>query len=278
MREQIIFNGEDIISSPTSKKVKPKEVKEIKVKDNSRKIASLQKQIEKMQNSWLWNAPYTHRRQRQLDSYTYRIEELQKQIEELWWVWWVDIEKQKLEQKIKWQLLKKIPWYFPTPKEVVNKMIDLADLQPMDYILEPSCWTGAIIDWILEKTREVNIKWIEYDYSNYEILLEKYQNKDYVRLENVDFMDYNNDNIFSKIIMNPPFENKQDMKHIMKAFELLNEWGILVSIASASVKFRNDYQEFRDFIDSYWYYEDLVQWTFKLSWTMVNTILIYLKK
>jgi hypothetical protein len=51
MREQIIFNGEDIISSPTSKKVKPKEVKEIKVKDNSRKIASLQKQIEKMQNS-----------------------------------------------------------------------------------------------------------------------------------------------------------------------------------------------------------------------------------
>lgn len=278
MREQIIFNGEDIISSPTSKKVKPKEVKEIKVKDNSRKIASLQKQIEKMQNSWLWNLPYTHRRQRQLDNYTYRIEELQKQIEELWWVWWVDIEKQKLEQKIKWQLLKKIPWYFPTPKEVVNKMIDLADLQPMDYILEPSCWTGAIIDWILEKTREVNIKWIEYNYSNYEILLEKYQNKDYVRLENVDFMDYNNDNIFSKIIMNPPFENKQDMKHIMKAFELLNEWGILVSIASASVKFRNDYQEFRDFIDAYWYYEDLDQWTFKLSWTMVNTILIYLKK
>jgi phospholipid N-methyltransferase len=157
-------------------------------------------------------------------------------------------------------------------------MVELADIQPMDYILEPSCGTGAIIDWILEKTREVNIKWIEYNYSNYEILLEKYQWKDYVRLENEDFMNYTNDNIFSKILMNSPFEKKQDMIHIMKAFELLKEWWILVAIAWAGVKSRTDYQEFRDFIDTYWYYEDIEQGAFKLSWTNVSTVIIYIKK
>lgn len=280
MRECIIFNEEDIKNPlPTqTKETKKTTLKTPKIIDNSRKINSIQKQIDKMKSSWLWNMPYTHRRQRQLDSYTYRIQQLEKQIQDLWWESWTDMNALKLEQKIKWQLLKKIPWYFPTPKNVVHKMIELADIQPMDYILEPSCWTGAIIDWILEKTRDVNIKWIEYNYSNYEILLEKYQWKDYIRLENVDFMDFANDSIFSKILLNPPFEQKQDMAHIMKAFQLLNEWWVLVAIASAWVKSRTDYQEFRDFIDTYWYYEDLEQGAFKLSWTMVNTILIYLKK
>ncbi len=273
MRKIIEFTGEAFIASPKIKKEKAP-----KIIDNSRKINSLQKQIEKMKSSWLWNMPYTHRRQRQLDSYSYRIERLEKQIIELWWESSTNFEALKLDQKIKWQLLKKIPWYFPTPKNIVDRMVELADIQPMDYILEPSCWTGDIIDGILEKTTEVNIKWIEYNYSNYEILLEKYKSKDCVRLENIDFMTYTNDSIFSKIIMNPPFENKQDMKHIMKAFDLLNEWWILVSIASSSVLFRNDYQKFRDFIDSYWYYEKLEEWSFKLSWTMTNTILIYLKK
>jgi tRNA1(Val) A37 N6-methylase TrmN6 len=36
-------------------------------------------------------------------------------------------------------------------------------------------------------------------------------------------MNYTNDNIFDKIIMNPPYEKLQDLKHTLKAYELLNE-------------------------------------------------------
>jgi phospholipid N-methyltransferase len=245
--------------------------------NNNRKILSLQKKIEKMKSSWLWNLPYTNKRQRQLDSYTYQIWELEKQIKELWWEITTDIWELELQQKIKAQLLKKIPWYFPTPKEVVKKMIELADIKKMDYILEPSAWTGAIIDWILEKEINVNILAIEYNNSNYEILKEKYNQKN-IELINWNFLKQEKIWWFSKILMNPPFEKKQNVIHIMRAFELLNEWWVLIAIAWASVKFRNDYQEFRDFIDKYWYYEDIDQGAFKLSWTNVSTILIKLSK
>lgn len=253
-----------------------------KIISNSVKIERLQKKIEDLKNKWTWKQPFTHRRQRFLDWYTELIQEYERQIEELGGE---VLEKRnfELERKIKWQLLKKIPWYFPTPMEVVRKMVELADLQPMDYILEPSCWTGNIIDWILEKTREVNIKGIEYNYSNYKISLEKYQN-DYVRLENIDFMDYNNHWIFSKIIMNSPFENKQDQQHILKAFELLENWWTLVAICSSSATSRKDYQPLQDLISEYWerfddkQYLSLDSWTFKMSGTMVNSILIVLKK
>jgi hypothetical protein len=49
MRKTIIFNGEAEIASPKIKQIKTEKVKA--PKDNSRKIASLQKQIEKMQSS-----------------------------------------------------------------------------------------------------------------------------------------------------------------------------------------------------------------------------------
>lgn len=280
MRREIIFWEEpQIVARSTNRIVREKQIREIKPKDNSRKIASLQKQIEKMQSSWLWNAPYTHRRQRFLDWYTIKIKRLQKQIEELWWTWWVDIEAQKLEQKIKWQLLKKIPWYFPTPKDVVKRMVELAEIEDWDYIMEPSAWTGAIVDWILETWKDVKIYPNELNYSNYEILLEKYKWNDNIICMNYDFTTYDSAWKFDKIIMNPPFEDKQDMQHIKRAFSLLKDWWILVAICSAWFSFRSDYRDLKALFDEFWEYEEkLDSWTFRLSWTMVNSVLLVFKK
>lgn len=190
---------------------------------------------------------------------------------------WVKVEKD-IQAMIKKQLLNNIPWYFPTPMEIVRKMVELADIQEWEIILEPSAWTGNIIDWIIEKYPKNIIYINEWNYSNYEILKEKYTWNWYMYWFNDDFMTFEKMQYFNKIIMNPPFENKQDQKHILKARELLKKWWIIVAIASAWVKYRSDYQEFRDFIDKYWYVEDLDAWTFKESWTMVNSVLIYLKK
>lgn len=49
----------------------------------------------------------------------------------------------------------------------------------------------------------------------------------------MDFLDYNSDKKMEVILMNPPFSEEWD--HIQHAYELLDDGGILISIASAMV-------------------------------------------
>lgn len=55
----------------------------------------------------------------------------------------------------------------------------------------------------------------------------------------------------SRIVMNPPFTRFQDIDHIRHAYDLLDEGGILVSVASESPFFRSEKKavEFRAFLD-----------------------------
>ena len=82
---------------------------------------------------------------------------------------------------------------------------------------------------------------------------------------------------FDKIIANPPFSKSQDVKHILHMYELLNEWWRIVSIASSSIKTREWklYDELRalnpEFIE-------LPEWSFKESWTLVNTVIVLINK
>ena len=45
---------------------------------------------------------------------------------------------------------------------------------------------------------------------------------------------------YDKIIMNPPFENGQDIDHIRHAYSLLNDGGRVVCIMSEGTFYRND--------------------------------------
>ncbi len=62
-----------------------------------------------------------------------------------------------------------------------------------------------------------------------------------------DFLAYQPESLYNRIVMNPPFENLADVDHVRHAYELLADGGILVAIMSASPFQRNDYkaQEFR---------------------------------
>lgn len=99
-------------------------------------------------------------------------------------------------------------------------------------------------------------------------------------LFNSDFYDFRFFMEFDKIVMNPPFEKKQDVKHILRAYSLLKTGGKLVSIASSSVKYRNDSVtvELRNLIATNGYLEDLPEKSFKEAGTNVNTVLIVLEK
>lgn len=94
-----------------------------------------------------------------------------------------------------------------------------------------------------------------------------------------DFLKYEFTGV-NKIIMNPPFEKQGDIDHVLHAYKYLNKEGILVSIMSSGVLFRNNLKtkKFREELLSNAYVMKLPEKSFKLSGTNVNVILIKIRK
>jgi phospholipid N-methyltransferase len=142
---------------------------------------------------------------------------------------------------------RKIDGYFPTPKLNVSEMIEIADIQPGDKILEPSAGKGNIADQIREAAPDNKLEVIEINHSLRSILEDKGH---YVA--DHDFMDFDpSKGGYDKIIMNPPFEKGQDIEHVMRAFDMLAPGGRLVAITSEGPFFRQDKKSeaFRKFVD-----------------------------
>lgn len=144
-----------------------------------------------------------------------------------------------------------IPGFFPTPPEVVSHMLDSADLFDGCICLEPSAGKGDIADAIRNATgREVCC--VEISYALREILKAKGHNvQPPANAEGShDFLDYHFQ--VDRIIMNPPFENGQDMDHVRHAYKQLRPHGRLVSVMSAGAFYRQDRKatEFREWFQS----------------------------
>jgi hypoxanthine-guanine phosphoribosyltransferase/ribosomal protein S18 acetylase RimI-like enzyme len=138
----------------------------------------------------------------------------------------------------------KIPGFFPTPKKIVDQMIDIADIQPGDKVLEPSAGKGDIAEAIM--ARGVTPDAYEISHNLREILKMK-------GIEaKPDFMEGDAAASYDKIVMNPPFENGMDMTHVQRAYQMLNPGGRVVAIMSEGPFFRSDAKSlaFRDWLDS----------------------------
>lgn len=186
-------------------------------------------------------------------------EELENSISDIIEAWEVETLKETIK---KFQ-------YYPTPKEVAEYLIELADIKPLDSILEPSAWQWAIVNCIDKDYTDLTL--IELNPENCEKLVEQqYQ------VIKQDFLEYKW-RTFNKIIANPPFSKSQDVKHILHMYELLNEWWRLVSVASSSIKTREGklYDELRQLNPEF---IDLPAGSFKESWVMVNTVIVLINK
>ncbi|MEM7183302.1 MAG: hypothetical protein AAF518_20485 [Spirochaetota bacterium] len=138
----------------------------------------------------------------------------------------------------------KIAGFFPTPKPIIDKLIELADIYPSDRVLEPSAGKGDIAEEA--KTKSVTLDVIEID-SDLRKLLKL---KGFNVLDERNFLRYSTDHLYDKVVMNPPFEKKQDQEHVRHAFDLLKPGGRLVAIMSEGTFFRSDKQtdKFREFL------------------------------
>lgn len=157
--------------------------------------------------------------------------------------------------------------YYPTPEYIVNIAQELLQHDNKSIILEPSCGTGNLI-----KGLESFVDAIEINSDCVKILKEKN-----INVIHDDFLTFNPSMKYDYIIMNPPFSKKQDVLHIIKAFSLLNEGGVLVAIASSNVLSKS--KELQDICDKHLEYSDMfTNKEFKSSGTNINTMILKLKK
>ena len=168
------------------------------------------------------------------------------------------------------------PQLFPTPPQLVERMIDEAEIESSHQILEPSAGTGRILDGI----NCGDVVAIEYDSQLASALVKSYPE---INIYCSDFTCCSPNYLgkFDRVIMNPPFKGGQDVEHVLHAYEFLKDGGRLVAIMCEGPFFRSDKKSksFREFLDSVnGYSEKLPQDTFKSSGTMVNTRLVIINK
>ncbi len=153
------------------------------------------------------------------------------------------VEKQIRQAEYK-LLGRKIPGYFPTPKATAEKLVDAANIRSGMTVLEPSAGKGNIADTIKEKAPDTELSTIEYQNELAGILKLKGH-----KVVGDDFLEHRGQ--YDRIVMNPPFENFQDVDHVRHAYDSLRPGGRLVSVMSESPFFRSDKKavEFRDWLD-----------------------------
>ena len=129
----------------------------------------------------------------------------------------------------------KIDGFFPTPSPIVKWMLQCADIQPGDKVLEPSAGKGNIADLVRELHPGTQLDVIECNHTLRGILT--YKGHHVIAL---DCLEVRNP-IYNVVIMNPPFEKLADIDHVKHAYEnLLADGGQLVSIMGESAFFRSD--------------------------------------
>jgi hypothetical protein len=123
--------------------------------------------------------------------------------------------------------------FFPTPAHLAQRMATLAGIKKGMRVLEPSAGNGNLADAAKAAGGEVDV--IELSDQLREILTAKGYN-----VVGNDFDTFTPEQPYPAIIMNPPFSNRRDAAHIMRAFGMLAPGGTLVAIAGEGVFFGRD--------------------------------------
>lgn len=139
---------------------------------------------------------------------------------------------------LKYPGIRNIPGFFPTPRPLIDGMIELAEYEEDMLTWEPGAGFGSIADAVVEVTKDTNktkITVCEINNQLATILMEKGYN-----VAANDVFDFQPLSTFDRIMMNPPFEKGQDTEHVKHCYQYLKNEGKLVSIMSVSWTFTNN--------------------------------------
>lgn len=177
---------------------------------------------------------------------------------------------------------KSIPGFFPTPTAIANWMVEHVEIEQGDSVLEPSAGDGALLAAVRRVNPDCKLDAIEVHPALCELLTAKG-----FAPQQLDFLDFFPTDLYSIVMMNPPFEARtgvgwQDIAHVRHAYEnCLAADGVLVSIVSRGSLQRKDNQStaFQEWLSELGAeINNLPNGAFSSSGTSVNTSLIVLEK
>jgi hypothetical protein len=121
---------------------------------------------------------------------------------------------------------------YPTPENLIRKMVSKVKWNSVKNILEPSAGLGHIVDYInkdMNKYSKYNISTIELDNNCRNVLLQKN-----INVIDSDFLAYNGLEQFDLIIANFPFSDGD--KHLHKALDVLFSGQIVCLLNAETIK------------------------------------------
>jgi hypothetical protein len=173
--------------------------------------------------------------------------------------------------------------FFPTPRNVARQMVELADypIDPEPYLtpletLEPSAGEGALLEFIPQAEGNVAI---EFNHHRANELREVFAG---TTISEDDFLKWDQNSCikFDRVLMNPPFNDRDEAYHLVKAFKHLREGGILVCILPTGWFTREDLksQVMRSFLTKYEHKAPITLPGGTFAGTSVETRIVILKK
>ncbi|MEL6107766.1 MAG: ArdC-like ssDNA-binding domain-containing protein [Planctomycetota bacterium] len=140
--------------------------------------------------------------------------------------------------------------FFPTPSPLAARMVELAKVADGCEVLEPSAGMGHIAEAIVDDITRRSLTGstlitIERDRELCEWLEEEGH-----PTHCADILDVSGQ--VDRVVMNPPYEKRQDIKHVRHCFEMLKPGGRLVALMAAGFETRADREtcEFREWLES----------------------------
>jgi predicted RNA methylase len=125
--------------------------------------------------------------------------------------------------------------FFETPPQPVAELVAVAQILPEHRVLEPSAGHGAIPVRLLELVGADNLTVVELLDEHCRVLRDRGLNP-----IQAGFLTADLDGPFDRIVMNPPFDQRQDVRHVAHAFSLLAPGGRLVAVMAEGVTYRDD--------------------------------------
>src|SRR5690606_34526459 len=128
--------------------------------------------------------------------------------------------------------------FFPTPEDVAQRMVELVGLDEDRTlsVLEPSAGDGAILRALPAGVCDVVA--VEYNFHRFTQLRKDFNDFGTI---NEDFLAWDKGNYeFDRILMNPPFNDRIEAVHVVRAFSMLAPGGILAAIIPEGWFYRDD--------------------------------------
>lgn len=167
--------------------------------------------------------------------------------------------------------------FFATPPEVADWLVMLAGgVHEDEKVLEPSAGTGAIIDAIHRSCKDLVVDCFELMPENKELLSKKSN----INILGDDFTTYDL-GLYDKIIANPPFSKNQDIRHVRRMYEHLNNGGTVAAIMSChwKIAIEKECADFREWLkDVHAKVCDIEEGSFKQSGTGIEATAVIIQK